>query len=190
MSSNYTVVYDANVLYPAPLRSFLMYLALSGEFRARWSNLIHEEWIRNLLVQRPDLKREKLERVRDLMNQHVPGSVVAGFESLVDSIHLPDPNDRHVVAAAIQTRAEAIVTFNLKDFPDSALEQYCLTAIHPDEFISSLFELNAGAVIEAARRHRLSLKHPSFSSADYLDLLQRQKLPKTFGILQPYTLMI
>ncbi|GAA3960312.1 hypothetical protein GCM10022278_18050 [Allohahella marinimesophila] len=167
-----------------------MYLALSGEFRARWSDLIHDEWIRNLLSQRPDLERAKLNKVRDLMNQHVPGSLVAGFEGLIGGISLPDPEDRHVVAAAIQTRAEAIVTFNLKDFPSTALAQYGLNAIHPDEFISDLFNLNASAVIEAARRHRSSLKNPPFSATEYLNLLQRQKLPKTFAMLQPYALTI
>ena len=97
MSSNYTVIFDANVLYPAPLRSFLMYLALSGEFRARWTDMIHEEWIRNLLTRRPDMERSQLERVRDLMNLNVPGSVVTGFEPLIDGIALPDKDDRHVV---------------------------------------------------------------------------------------------
>ena len=113
MSSNYTVVFDANVMYPAPLRSFLMYLALSGEFRARWSELIHDEWIRNLLINRPDLKPEQLDRVQQLMDKHIPGALVTGFEGLIESINLPDKDDRHVVAAAIQTRAEAIITFNL-----------------------------------------------------------------------------
>ena len=140
MSSNYTVVFDANVLYPAPLRSFLMYLALSGEFRARWSNMIHEEWIRNLLKRRSDLDRETLEKVRDLMNSHVPGSVVTGFETLIESITLPDRDDRHVVAAAVKTRAEAIVTFNLKDFPISVLDPLGIVAIHPDDFIGNLLD--------------------------------------------------
>jgi len=129
MSSNYTVVFDACVLYPAPLRSLLMYLALSGQFRARWSADIQDEWIRNLLVTRADLTRTQLEKVRDLMDLHVPGSLVTNYQPLIPSITLPDENDRHVVAAAIQTRAEAIVTFNLKDFPDRSLRQYGLKAL-------------------------------------------------------------
>lgn len=190
MSSNYTVVFDANIMYPAPLRSFLMYLALSGEFRARWSELIHDEWIQNLLKNRPDLKLEQLERIRQLMNRHVPGSVVTGFEGLIEAIELPDKDDRHVVAVAIQTRAEAIITFNLKDFPDSAISQYGVVAIHPDEFISNLIDLNLSVVIEAARQHRSSLKNPPFTSADYLDLLQRQMLPKSISRLREFELII
>lgn len=118
MSSTYTVVYDACVMYPAPLRSLLMYLALSDLFNARWSHDIHEEWMRNLLAVRSDLNREKLERVRLLMDSHVSEALVTGYESLIPMIALPDQNDRHVVAAAVQTNADVIVTFNLKDFPN------------------------------------------------------------------------
>ena len=185
MSSNFTVVYDACVLYPAPLRSFLMYLALSGQFRARWSDDIHDEWIRNLLKQRQDIAPETLQRVRDLMNQHVPGRLVEGYKSLIPSIELPDKDDRHVVAAAIQTRAEAIITFNLKDFPDLALAPYNVRAIHPDDFIMDLCDLNLAAVIQAAQRHRASLNNPAFSTENYLDLLLKQQLPQTVSRLKP-----
>lgn len=190
MSSNYTVIYDACVMYPAPLRSLLMYLALSGQFRARWSADIHDEWIRNLLKNRPDLTQEQLNKVRTLMDKHVPGCLVEGYENLIPAIELPDSDDRHVVAAAIQTRAEAIVTFNLKDFPDDALAQYNLKAIHPDDFISDLLELNIGAAIDAVRKHRSGLKNPPFTADEYLDLLLKQRLPETVSKLRPLTLMI
>lgn len=185
MSSNYTVIYDACVLYPAPLRSFLMYLALSGQFRARWSNDIHDEWIRNLLKKRSDIDPHKLNRVRELMDSHVPGCLVEGHESLIPSISLPDVDDRHVVAAAIQTRAEAIITFNLKDFPDDALAPYNLRAIHPDDFIMDLCDLNLASVLQAAQRHRASLQNPAFDPEGYLDLLLNQELPQTVSRLRP-----
>ena len=119
MSSHYTAILDACVLYPAPLRSFLMYLAAGDQFRARWTEDIHEEWARNLLLNRPDLDKKKLARVRELMDSHIPGALVTGYHSLIDGIiGLPDANDRHVVAAAIVAQAEAIVTFNLKDSPE------------------------------------------------------------------------
>ncbi len=190
MSSNYTVIYDACVMYPAPLRSLLMYLALSGQFRARWSEAIHNEWTRNLLKKRPDLAPEQLKKVCDLMDSHVPGALVSGYEALIPAIELPDPDDRHVVAAAIQTRAEAIITFNLKDFPDAALSRYNLRAIHPDEFIDDLAELNIGAVIQAARNHRSDLKSPPFTAGEYLDLLLRQQLPQTVSRLRSLELLI
>ncbi len=167
-----------------------MYLALSGQFRARWSNDIHEEWMRNLLAQRPDLTEASLKRVRELMDSHVPGALVTGYESLIPSIRLPDPDDRHVVAAGIQTRAEAIITFNLKDFPEEALKSYNLRAIHPDDFITDLMGLNISAVLEAARRHRASLKNPPFSASEYLDCLLKQRLPEAVSRLRSFELLI
>lgn len=117
MISNFTVIYDACVLYPAPLRDLLMRLALTDLYRARWTDMIHDEWTRNVLKQWPDLKAEDLERTRSLMNAHVRDSLVTGFEHLIPSVELPDADDRHVVAAAIHGGASLIVTFNLKDFP-------------------------------------------------------------------------
>jgi hypothetical protein len=162
MSSNITVVHDANVMYPAPLRSFLMYLAVSGEFRARWTELIHDEWIGNLLKNRPDLTIDQLSRVRSLMNENVPGSLVTGFEGLIESI----------------------------DLPNQALSKYGIVALHPDEFVSSLIDLNAGIVIEAARRQRCSLKNPSLTASAFFDLLQKQQLPKTVAYLRKFEFMI
>jgi len=165
-------------------------LALGGQFRARWSADIHDEWIRNLLKNRSDLTQEQLNKVRALMDKHVPGCLVEGYENLIPAIELPDPDDRHVVAAAVQTRAEAIVTFNPKDFPDDALAQYNLKAIHPDDFISDLLELNIGAAIDAVRKHRAGLKNPPFTADEYLDLLLKQRLPETVSKLRPLALMI
>ena len=127
MSSNFTVIYDACVLYPAPLRDLLMRLALTDLYRARWTDMIHDEWIRNVLLQRPDLKREDLERTRSLMNANVRDSLVTGFAHLIPAIELPDADDRHVVAAAIHAGANLIVTFNLKDFPAEALKRSSAT---------------------------------------------------------------
>lgn len=162
-----------------------MHLALTGIYRARWTEQIHDEWIRNLLMNRPDLDAVKLQRVRELMNTAVPGAIVSGYEPLIGALSLPDPDDRHVVAAAIQTRAEAIITFNLKDFPADYLAQYNLQAIHPDEFIADQYELHASAVIEAARNQRASLKSPTFDSSQFLDFLLNQGLPQTVARLRP-----
>lgn len=154
-----------------------MYLANTGLFRARWSNQIHDEWIRNLCANNPSLDPSKLARTRQLMDSHVPDCLVEGYEPLIASLSLPDENDRHVLAAAIKGQAEAILTFNLKDFPDSILETFGITAIHPDEFLSDMFELNPSACIKAAQQQRRSLKKPPMHVTEYLDCLQKQKLP-------------
>jgi len=127
--SNFTVIYDACVLYPAPLRDLLIRLARTRRFRARWTADIHNEWIEAVLKNRSDLKREQLERTVDLMEKAVPGSQVTGYESLIDGLELPDADDRHVLAAAIRCGAAAIITTNLKEFPKEQLDKYETLAI-------------------------------------------------------------
>lgn len=179
-----TAFYDANVLYPAELRNLLMHLALGGLFRARWSNGVHEEWISNLLRNRPDLTREKLNRTRELMDRATLDALVDGYEELIPELSLPDEDDRHVLAAAIRGGAQVIVTMNLKDFPDEVLRQYRMKAQHPDEFILQLIEKSPGGVMEAAERHRRSLKNPPKSVSEYLSSLEVQGLPKTVAALR------
>ena len=115
---------DACVLYPALLRNFLMHLALRDLFQARWSDRVHEEWIAVLLHNRPDLTFAQLARTRRLMDQNIDEALVSGYEHLIDRITLPDPKDRHVLAAAIHGGASIIVTVNLRDFPPEVLATY------------------------------------------------------------------
>jgi hypothetical protein len=139
--ATFIAFFDANVLYPAELRSLLMYLALIGVFRARWSDDVHEEWITNLLMNRPDLTRHQLERTRQLMDKAAIDALVTGYESLIPGLTLPDEGDRHVLAAAIRAGASVIVTMNLKDFPPEALQEFDIEPQHPDEFILHLIDL-------------------------------------------------
>lgn len=118
----FTAFLDSNVLYPAALRNFLMWLAVHGLFRARWSDSVHEEWMAAVQRDFPGITRKQLERTRELMNLHAQDSLVFGFEELIKSVQLPDPSDRHVLAAAIRSSAGVIVTRNLKDFPREALD--------------------------------------------------------------------
>lgn len=189
MGSHFTVIYDACVLFPAPLRDLLMRLALTDLYRARWTDRI-DEWTRNVLRQRPDLKAEDLQRTRALMNQHVRDSLVTGYEYLETSIELPDRDDRHVVAAAIQGGASLIVTFNLKDFPAQQLQRYGLVAQHPDDFIFDLLDLQPAKVCEAAARHRRSLKNPPKTVDEYLDTLLKQQLTQTVSALRTWRLAL
>jgi hypothetical protein len=108
-ASRFTILYDSCVLYPAPLRDLLMQLALTDLFRAKWTNMIHDEWIRSLLRNRPDLTQERLRRTRDLMNECVRDCIVEGFEPLIEALSLPDPDDRHVLAAGnpMQSRSHS-----------------------------------------------------------------------------------
>lgn len=177
--ATFTALYDSCVLYPAPLRDLLMHLALTDLFRARWTNQIHDEWIEAVLRDRKDLKREQLERTRELMNSHVRDCLVTGYESLIDGLRLPDANDRHVLAAAIRTRAHVVVTFNVGDFPKDVLAPLGIEAQHPDEFVTHLLDLSPGLVCAAVKHQRESLKNPPKTVDELLDALARQRLPET-----------
>ena len=172
-------VYDACVLYPAPLRDLLMHLAVAGLVRARWTDAIHEEWIRNLLANRPDLTRAQLEHTRALMDRAVPDALVQGYEPRIPSLALPDADDRHVLAAAVEAGAEVIVTSNLADFPRAALEPHGVRAVAPDEFVAGLFDADVDAVATAVRNQRRLLKNPPVTAAVFLDTLQRLGLSRT-----------
>ena len=184
--SPFTAVYDACVLYPAPLRDFLMWLTLSGRFRARWSTQIHDEWKRNLLKNRPDLKAEQVDRTSVLMDQAIPDARVTGHEDLVDGLTLPDPDDRHVLAAAIRCNASVIVTFNDKDFPADILAGFGVEAQHPDVFAENLFDLDQAAVVAAAQRQRQQLKNPPMEVDRYLEVMRRQGLTQTMKSLAAF----
>jgi predicted nucleic acid-binding protein len=181
--ASFTALYDANVLYPAPLRDLLMHLALTDLFRAKWSDAIHDEWIRSVLRNRPNLSREQLERTRTLMNVHVRDCLVTDFEDLIPALILPDPDDRHVLAAAVRGRADVIVTYNLRDFPAEALKRYGIEAQHPDEFIMHLIDLDVAAICVAVKRQRLNLKRPPVTAEQLLEIFEQQELTQTVAHL-------
>lgn len=186
----FVVVYDACVLYPAPLRDLLIRLATTRLFAARWSEQIHEEWMRNVQAKRPDLATAQLERTRELMNAAVPDCLVTGHERLIPALELPDPKDRHVLSAAIVSHAQMIVTFNLRDFPQDQLDPFGIEAIHPDRFIECQMDLREAAVIQAARDQRLSLKKPPRTTDEFLDTLAAQGLPVSADRLREFEELI
>ena len=121
----FVAVYDANVLHPGSPRDLLVRLAQTGLFQARWSNQILDEMVDAITRRQPEL-RERIARTRQLMTEAVPDCLVTGYESLIDGLALPDPDDRHVLAASIRSHAQAIVTMNLRDFPRSARGNFTL----------------------------------------------------------------
>jgi predicted nucleic acid-binding protein len=182
---HYTALLDACVLYPAPLRDLLLRLAQTELFRARWTERIHEEWMFALLEQRPDIGRPQLERTRRLMDASVPDCLVSGYEMLVESIALPDPEDRHVLAAATLCKAGVIVTYNLRDFPAESLAPFGIAAQHPDEFISHLFDLSPACVCSAVAGQRRALRRPERTVDDLLEVFLRLELAATVAALEP-----
>jgi predicted nucleic acid-binding protein len=177
-------VLDSCVLFPASLRDFLIELATTPLYGARWSEEIHREWMENLLEQHQDLKREQLEYTKGLMNKAVRGSMVAGYEGKIDSLVLPDPDDRHVLALAIHAQAEAIVTLNLRHFPKARLEPHGVRAVHPDTFVLGLLAQDSQVVVQCLYACQKRLKNPPRSMSEHLIRLERTGLVKTVAALR------
>ncbi len=186
----FVAVYDACVLYPAPLRDFLIRLGTTGLFAAKWTNQIHEEWVRSLLATRQDLDEARLLRTRRLMDEALPDCLVTGHEALIPALDMPDPDDRHVLAAAIRAGAQLIVTFNLRDYPHDALGPFGIEAVHPDAFVEQQMDLHEGTIVSVAKSHRASLKNPPKSPEEYLETLYAQGLVVTADRLKAFMPLI
>jgi len=180
----YTAVLDACVLYPAPLRDILISLGAEGVYRARWTSEIQDEWIRNLLEKRADLNEEKLLHTASLMNSAVEDAIILDYDYLVPTLELPDIDDRHVLAAAIVGHADAIVTFNLKDFPERIVSRHSIEVLHPDDFLVAQYDLDNIAILSIVKTCRMKLRKPPKSAEDYIATLEQQGLPQMCQILR------
>ena len=188
MIPRYAAILDACVLYPAQLRDLLLSMATTDLFRVRWTDQIHDEWIRNLVTNGGS--PEKLGRTRQLMNDAAPDCLVTGYEHLIDGLELPDPDDRHVLAAAIVGKVDAIVTTNLKDFPAEAIECYGLEALHPDDFVMYQFDLNPPRYCQAIKEQRARLRKPPLTVDQFLESLERLQMPQTVARLKSFDTLI
>lgn len=184
--SRYTALLDANILYPAPMRDLLLQLAVTDLIKARWSADIHREWIEALLRNEPHRERAALERTRALMDLHTRDALVTGYEALIPTLALPDPDDRHVLAAAIAGRCDVIVTQNLRDFPEAALAPFGIEVQHPDDFLCNQMSLAPGLFCSAVRKVRARLTNPPYSVMEYLDTLTRHGLVATVAELEQF----
>lgn len=181
----FTVVYDACVLYPVRLRDLLVRAAYTPQLnlRARVTSQIIEE-LGRALIRTGAMPESRWVAHRAQIEAAVPDFVVNGYEILIDGIDLPDPDDRHVVAAAIRAHASAVVTFNLADFPASTLDAYGLEAVHPDDFCCSLIDQSAGACVDLIHQQREALVRPPLSVGELLERFSAMGLPLTAGRLR------
>ena len=167
MHGNFTVVFDACVLYPALLRNVLLQLATTELFRARWTEAIHDEWTRSLQADKPDISAAKLAAYRQAMNDSVPDCIVTGYEPLMKGLTLPDANDCHVLAAAIRCRAE-----------------------HPDEFVLHLIDLAPATVCVAMKTVRSRLRKPPHTAEELLERLAEHGLVGSASKLREFAQML
>ena len=147
----FVVVYDASVLYPQLLRDILMRIGLEELVQPKWTDEIMREWTEALERNRPDLaKAGKVQKVRAAMEAAAPPDwKITGYEPLISALDdLPHPQDGHVIAAAIRSQAQLIVTSNLRHFPENVLQPLGIEAIAPDRFLASQIDL---APVQMAR---------------------------------------
>lgn len=182
--SHLTAVIDACVLRPLPIADLLLRTAESGLYRARWSAEIQDEWARSVVRDRPAIDRTRLDARNAAMNRALPDACIAGYEHFIDAIDLPDPKDRHVVAAARRAHAQVIVTYNLRDFPADTLNRFGLHAQHPDSFLRHLIDLEPAVVASASRQIIAALTRPPISLHQFLASLEKLALPKSAAALR------
>ncbi|MYE26996.1 MAG: PIN domain-containing protein [Chloroflexi bacterium] len=190
-ASQFRTLLDADVLYRAAIRDILLQLAKDDLIEARWTARIHDEWMEALARNRPEIEWSRIERLRNKMDAETRDPLVVDYECLIDGLHLPeDPNDRHVLAAAIVGKCTTIVTFNLDHFPVSRLEQFGITAEHPDTLLRSLLKEDPEAVCASIRRVRVRLEKPAYSVEAYLENLDKAGLCDTAHELWRYAQLL
>jgi predicted nucleic acid-binding protein len=179
----FTVVYDACVLYPSTLRDLLIRIAQAGLVQAKWTDRILDEVFTNLQANRPDLDPARLARTRELMMRAVRDCLIKDYEPLESALQLPDADDHHVLAAAIKSRAQLIVTNNLKDFPAETLAPWNIEAVSADDFVLAQIDLDRQRVFATVQQIADSWRNPPGATADVLGRLERDGLVESTAAL-------
>src|SRR5262249_46024956 len=158
------------------LRNVFVQCAFDRLVDARWTDDIHAEWMRNLAANSPGTSLERLERTRDLMKTVLPDADVTRYQNLIPGLSLPDPDDRHVLAAALVGKASFIVTCHLKPLPAADLRSHGVSAISPDDFLVGLHSSYRNELIASVRRARLNLRKTLPSVDEFINALKAQGL--------------
>jgi predicted nucleic acid-binding protein len=174
----YPALLDACVLVPNALCDTLVRLAERGFYRPLWSQHILDEVKWAVMAIRPDISEERIERRLAALNSTFEDALVEGWEAVCAGLDLPDPDDRHVWAAAIKGGAQTIVTFNLKDFPEDKLLETDIEPRHPDDFLLDQLDLYPGVALQVLNEQAAALKNPPSDLAGILNRLGRAGAPK------------
>ena len=172
------VVFDACILYPFHLRNIVVQLAVDRLVDARWTDAIHREWMRSLAARMPAIPLERLQSTRQLMNAALPTAMVSVSQQQLRLVSLPDPDDRHVVAAGIAAGASLILTWNLRDFPAAELRKHGLRRQTPDAFLAELYDDVPDPVIGSLANAKRNLNKSRVSAFDFIEILRNQGLTR------------
>lgn len=180
-SVRFKCVLDTNVIYPLWIRDLLFWFAFYELYTPKWSDNIFDEWI-DVMIKKGIEKKEAHKRANK-MNLAFPDALVENYEPLIETLSLPDKKDRHVLAAAITTNADLIITNNLKDFPKEYLSSFGLKAKCADDFLTDIIDLNQEISVEAYRKLVLNKKNPPYNEYEVLDILRNNGLKDTADYL-------
>lgn len=180
-SVKFTCVLDTNVIYPIEIRDLLFWFAHYELYTPKWSVHIFDEW--KEVMKRKGVPEEEISKRIEKANKAFPDALVDKYEILIDSLNLPDLKDRHVLAAAIKTNANVIVTNNLKDFPTEVLERYGMSAKSADDFLTDIIDLNQDTAIDAFRKMVMNRRNPDLDEYQVLNTLRKNGLKATADYL-------
>lgn len=194
-ANRYTAFIDACTLASALKRNLLLTLAEAEFFRVRWSARVMDETevaVTKILSNKgmPDAA-DRGRRARASMEQAFEEALVTDYDQFIASCDgLPDPDDKHVLAAALKTRAATIVTENLKDFPAAILAPLNIEARSADEFIADTIALDPGRAVAAIRQMRERFKLPDKTAEMLLLDMEAAGLTETADALRPHVLSL
>jgi predicted nucleic acid-binding protein len=174
----FAALLDACVLVPNALCDTLLRLAESGFYRPLWSARILEETSTAIRRVHPELDEARVERRLAAMSAIFEDALVNGWEQVCAGLDLPDPDDRHVLGAAIAGAAQSIVTFNVKDFPEASLAGTEVEVVHPDEFLLDQLDLFPGLAMQVLTEQAEALSNPPSDVAGVLNRLERCGAPR------------
>ncbi|WP_258098903.1 PIN domain-containing protein [Marinoscillum pacificum] len=182
-STKFTCILDTNVIHPLHIRDYLLYLADADLYTPKWSKHIFDEW-GSLMECKGNDKLQIQKRINAVRNAF-PFAEVVNYEHLIDQFNeIPDPKDRHVVAAAVRINANLIVTWNLKDFPSEYLSKFGLSVANPDDFIADIIDLHNERAVEAFREMVLAKKNPPYTEIEMLQILKQNGLEQSSDYLR------
>jgi len=180
----FVALYDTDALFPNSQRDLLIRIGMSGMVQAKWTRQIIDDLGTALGRSYPDIPGDRLERLKGLINESVADCLITGYEPLIDGLKLPDPDDRHVLAAAIKAGAQVIVTANLKDFPPKDLRPWSVEAKSPDDFILDQIHIDNKVVFACIQQIVDSRKRYPVTVRDVLSELERSGLVQSVAALR------
>ena len=180
-SVRFTCILDTNVIYPIEIRDLLFWFAHYDLYTIRWSQHIFDEWVD--VMQRKGISESEIQKRTGKARKAFPEALVENYESIIHSLNLPDNKDRHILAAAIKSNAQVIVTNNVIDFPAEYISRFGISAKTADEFLADIIDLNQTEALKAFRESVLNRRNPIMDEHAVLQVLRKHGLIDTANYL-------